>query len=107
MAVNVGSIDCPNGWLRVSHAQPITPGQFAALELKVTSRHTALQDMWRGRRLEFGCVVRNGSFTSVWPDDGDFRIIPVNGHSQGRLACLKGASFGHEAAGAVSVEDEI
>src|SRR6266481_9091498 len=42
---NVASIDCPNAWLPVSHAQPTTQGQFAALELQVTSRHTALQDI--------------------------------------------------------------
>ena len=32
-----------------------------------------------------------GSFASVWPDHGDFRSTPVNGHSQDRRACLKGA----------------
>ena len=35
--------------------------------------------------------VRNGSFASVWPDDGDFQSTPVNGHSQDRRACLKSA----------------
>jgi hypothetical protein len=29
------------------------------------------------------------SFASVWPDHGDFRSTPVNGHSQDRRACLK------------------
>src|SRR5258708_21004678 len=38
--------------------------------------------------------VRNGSFASVWPDHGDFRSTPVNGHSQDRRACLKGAKLG-------------
>ena len=33
-----------------------------------------------------------GSFASVWPDHGDFRSTPVNGHSQDRRACLKGAA---------------
>src|SRR5437762_11737315 len=33
-----------------------------------------------------------GSFASVWPDHGDFRSTPVNGHSQDRRACLKGAN---------------
>jgi hypothetical protein len=36
-----------------------------------------------------------GSFASVWPDHGDFRSIPVNGHSQGGRTCLKGATNGH------------
>jgi hypothetical protein len=30
-----------------------------------------------------------GSFPTVWPDHGDFRTTPVNGHSQDRPACLK------------------
>src|SRR3954452_16151668 len=34
------------------------------------------------------------SFASVWPDHGDFRSSPVNGHSQDRRACLKGAMNG-------------
>ena len=33
-----------------------------------------------------------GSFASVGPDHGDFRSTPVNGHSQDRWACLKGAN---------------
>jgi hypothetical protein len=32
---------------------------------------------------------------AVLPDDGDFRTIPVNGHSQDRRACLKVANAGH------------
>ena len=28
----------------------------------------------------------------VWPDHGDFRPTPVNGHSQDGRACLKGAN---------------
>ncbi len=36
----------------------------------------------------------NGSFASVGPDHGDFRSTPVNGHSQDRRACLKGANNG-------------
>jgi hypothetical protein len=39
--------------------------------------------------------VRAGSFASVWPDYGDFRSTPVNGHSQDRRACLKGATIRH------------
>jgi hypothetical protein len=39
--------------------------------------------------------VRSGSIASVWPDHGDFRSTPVNGHSQDRRACLKGAKGGH------------
>jgi hypothetical protein len=35
--------------------------------------------------------VRLGSIASVWPDHGDFRSTLVNGHSQDRRACLKGA----------------
>ena len=35
-----------------------------------------------------------GSNASVRPDYGDFRSTPVNGHSQDRRACLKGATFG-------------
>ena len=35
--------------------------------------------------------VHVGSFESVWPDHGDFRSIPVTGHSPDRRACLKGA----------------
>ena len=35
-----------------------------------------------------------GSVASVWPDHGDFRSAPVNGHSQDRRACLKGARTG-------------
>jgi hypothetical protein len=31
---------------------------------------------------------------SVWPDHGDFRSTPVNGHAQDRRACLKGANTG-------------
>ena len=38
--------------------------------------------------------VRNGSFASVRTDRGDFRSTPVNGHSQNRRACLKGAITG-------------
>ena len=53
-------------------------------------------------RLVFGCrayhdgesEVRNGSFASVWPDQGDLRSTPVNGHSQDTWACLKGAKPG-------------
>jgi hypothetical protein len=30
------------------------------------------------------------ALASVWPDHGDFRSTPVNGHSQDRWACLKG-----------------
>jgi hypothetical protein len=41
-----------------------------------------------------GGAVRPGSFASVWPDHGDFRSTPVNGHSQDRRACLKGANSG-------------
>ena len=33
----------------------------------------------------------SGSIASVWPGHGDFRSTPVNGHSQGRRARLKGA----------------
>ena len=33
-------------------------------------------------------------FASVWPDHGDFRPNPVNGHFQDRQACLKGAKTG-------------
>jgi hypothetical protein len=36
-----------------------------------------------------GHHVRVGSFASVWPDHGDFRYTPVNGHPQDRLACLE------------------
>jgi len=36
--------------------------------------------------------VRVGSIASVWPDHGDFRSTPVNGHSQDRRGCLKGAN---------------
>ena len=36
----------------------------------------------------------NGSFASVWPDQGDFQSTPVNGHSQDRRACFKGARRG-------------
>ncbi len=39
--------------------------------------------------------VAFGSFASVWPDYGDFRSTPVNGHSQDRQACLKGATIRH------------
>jgi hypothetical protein len=46
--------------------------------------------------------VRLGSFASVWPDHGDFRSTPVNGHSQDRRACLKGANKRHHALRAVS-----
>ena len=35
-----------------------------------------------------------GSFASVWPDHSDFRSTHVNGHSQDRRACLKGAMNG-------------
>jgi hypothetical protein len=38
--------------------------------------------------------VRSGSFASVWPNHGDFRSTPVNGHSQDRRACLKSATSG-------------
>jgi hypothetical protein len=38
--------------------------------------------------------VRIGSFASVWPDYGDFRSTPVNGHPQDSRACLKGAISG-------------
>ena len=37
-----------------------------------------------------------GSVASVWPDHGDFRSAPVNGHSQDRWAGLKGATRRHE-----------
>src|SRR6476659_4953130 len=37
-----------------------------------------------------------GSFASVWPDHGDFRSTPVNGHSQDRRAGLKGAITGSD-----------
>jgi hypothetical protein len=30
------------------------------------------------------------SIASVWPDHGNFRSTPANGHSQDRRACLKG-----------------
>src|SRR6266487_2668334 len=30
----------------------------------------------------------------AWPDHGDFRSTLVNGHSQDRRGCLKGARFG-------------
>jgi hypothetical protein len=36
----------------------------------------------------FGC----GSFASVWSHHGDFRHTPMNGRSQDRPACLKGAN---------------
>jgi hypothetical protein len=38
---------------------------------------------------------RSGSFASVWPNHADFRSTPVNGHSQDRRACLKGANRRH------------
>ena len=44
--------------------------------------------------------IRFGSFASVRPDHGDFRSTPVNGHSQDRRACLKGAKSGHPLPGA-------
>ena len=43
-----------------------------------------------------GCLrgdVGDGSFVSVWPDHGDFRSTPANGHSQDRRACLKKCQF--------------
>jgi hypothetical protein len=43
--------------------------------------------------------ARNGSFASVWPNHGDFRSTPVNGHSQDRRACLKGANRRHREIG--------
>ena len=36
--------------------------------------------------------VRFGSFASFWPCADHFRSPPTNGHSQGALACLKGAN---------------
>src|SRR3954453_12997510 len=36
------------------------------------------------------------SFASVWPDYGDFRSTPVNGHSQDGRAFLKGARHRHQ-----------
>jgi hypothetical protein len=39
--------------------------------------------------------VGSGSFASVWPGPGDYRSTPVNGHSQDKRACLKGANTGH------------
>jgi hypothetical protein len=39
--------------------------------------------------------VRLGSFASILPDHGDFRSTPVNGHSQDRRTCLKGANRRH------------
>jgi hypothetical protein len=38
--------------------------------------------------------VAFGSIALVRPDIGDFRSISVNGHSQDRRACLKGAKIG-------------
>ena len=38
--------------------------------------------------------ARYGSFASVWPGHGDFPFTPVNGRSQDRRACLKGATNG-------------
>jgi hypothetical protein len=35
-----------------------------------------------------------GSFASVWPDHGDCRSTPVNGHSQDKRSCLNGAISG-------------
>jgi hypothetical protein len=37
---------------------------------------------------------RNGSKASFSPSDEDFRCTPVNGHRQGRSACLKSAMCG-------------
>jgi len=40
--------------------------------------------------------VRKGSFASVLSDHGDFRSTPVNGHSQDKRPCLKGAKGGSD-----------
>jgi hypothetical protein len=40
--------------------------------------------------------AKGRSFASVWPDHGDFRSTPVNGHAQDRRACLKGANTRHQ-----------
>jgi hypothetical protein len=36
-----------------------------------------------------------GSFASVWPDHGDFRSTPVNGHSQDRRAIFRHGGLAH------------
>jgi len=46
---------------------------------------------WSSARGWWIIDVAVGSFASVSPDHGDFRSTPVNGHSQDRRACLKGA----------------
>src|SRR5439155_16654239 len=56
----------------------------------------SLQDVCIGQHLQTylqpeGAIVQANKFASVWPDHGDFRSIPVNGHSQDGRACLKGA----------------
>jgi hypothetical protein len=38
---------------------------------------------------------RKGSFASVWPDHGDFRSTPVNGHSQDRRAIFRHGGLTH------------
>jgi hypothetical protein len=42
--------------------------------------------------------VRRGSIASLWSSARYFRTSPVNGRSQGRSPCLKGANGGHAGA---------
>ena len=39
--------------------------------------------------------TRSYIYLAMRLDHGDFRSTPVNGHSQDRRACLKGATNGH------------
>jgi hypothetical protein len=64
------------------------PVSISAASAQMAARH--LLNRKTGLLANFRC----GSFASVWPDRGDFRSTMVNGHSQDRRACLKGAMCG-------------
>ena len=65
--------------------QPGLPMQKRQLK---TLAHLSGHNEHRSGSSKKVCIA---SFASVWPDHGDFRSTPVNGHSRDRRACLKGA----------------
>jgi hypothetical protein len=53
------------------------------------------QKGWDIASLRLDLMVSSRSLASIWRDYGDFRSTPVNGHSQDRRACVKGANRRH------------
>jgi len=94
---------CSDGNIQFAVRYFIIPEWILSLALQIAAKPSRVSaGAWplRIKKAEVcqgWCDVRWGSFASVWPDHGDFRSTPVNGHSQDRRACLKGVTKRHPA----------